>query len=47
MRKYKRAVARHNMKKQGFTRMNRKSIGLKGQILPSPFATNWRKYINK
>lgn len=35
MRKYRRAVARHNMQKCGITRINKK------------FARNWRKYINK
>ena len=47
MRKYKRAVARHNMEKQGITNLNRKQYGPKGRILPSKFAANWRKYINK
>lgn len=40
MRKLKRSVARHNMKKAGWHNLNRKQAD--GQ---SAFAKNWRDYV--
>lgn len=49
MRKLKRSIARARMSKEGIRRMNKKSYGIhpitgRPVILPSYFATNWRKY---
>lgn len=45
MRKYKRAIARHAMKKAGIERMNKPPI--KSGSSRSFFSANWRRYLPK
>ena len=43
MRKFKRSIARENMRKAGFTRMNKIEEG----ETRSPFAIHWKKYVSE
>lgn len=45
MRKYLRAIARHNMKKAGIQHMNRTGRQ-DGKRTDSYFAKNWRDWVN-
>lgn len=45
LRKYKRAIARHNMNKQDITHLNKKDRDRKGHRLPSKFSISWKEYI--
>lgn len=50
MRKYLRSIARHNMKRAGIQKVNKRPWGVKpgGLIptrLPSYFSENWRAWV--
>lgn len=44
MRKYRRAIAHANMKKQGIKHVNKPRRDVYGRILPSLFSECWRKF---
>ena len=44
MRQLLRAKARHNMKKAGYTKINKSRYAPNGAKLPSFFAQHWREF---
>lgn len=44
MRKYLRAKARARMKALGLKQINKRTRDYKGNLLPSKFSVDWRKY---
>jgi len=46
VRKYMRSMARANMRKAGFAKVNKKRRDLDGSRIKSVFGLNWRDYVN-
>lgn len=44
MRTLRRSIAHAKMRAKGLTKVNKPRKGLKGEPLPSYFATHWREY---
>jgi len=45
LRKFKRSIARHNMKLAGLERLNSKDSKKEGRLEQSLFARRWREYL--